>query len=170
MNRRGTRLGLISVLFAALAVVSALWGVYFDSIRGAVSAHVLEWFDFHGFVHQPGPASVPEMRNPSALLVTDPIVVRWLTVHAWWFAACAMLFSIWAEFRHEATLYMSAGFVLGAMALLFFSPATTVSAMVGGAVCVGWLRRRARRLTPPSSGQPSAAAHVERWASSALLP
>jgi hypothetical protein len=162
MNRRGTRLGLVSVLFAALAVASALWYVHFESICGAVSAHVLEWFDVHGFVRQSDSALVPEMRNPSTFLLTDPVVLRWINVHAWWFAACAMLFSIWAEFRREATLYLSAGYVLGAMALLFLSPAIAVSAMVGGVVCVGWLRRRAQRLTPPSSGQPSAAAHAER--------
>lgn len=143
VSRRGTDLGLLSFLFAVLAVVLAVSSVYFESIRGAVNGYVLNWFAAHGFVRTPDASSVLEMRNPSAFLFTDPIVIRWLTVHAWWFAACAMLLSIWAEANRETTTFLSAGFVIGAMALLFFSPVWSIGTMIAGWSCVAWLRSRA---------------------------
>ena len=162
MDRQGTRLGLASVVFAGLAIVLGVWGFYFESVRGEVSAHVLKWLDAYGLVQPLNPASVPEMRSPSAFLLTDPIVVRWLTVHTWWFSACAILFALWAEARREATSFLSAGFVLGSMALLFVSLASSVGAMFAGGLCVAWLRRRAGRLTCHCSGLPSAAAEFQR--------
>lgn len=144
MNRHGIRFGVISCLFAAAAIVLAVTEQHFNSIQGAVAGYVLQWFDQQGLVRPPNHASYPEWSNPGRLVLTDTFVAYWLAVHSCWFAACSVLFAMWAESRHEATLPLSAGFVLGAMALVFQSHMVSVATLLTGGACMLWLRRPAR--------------------------
>jgi hypothetical protein len=156
------------MLFGAMAIALAITGSYAESVRGAGSGEVLQWLDAHGFVRSPRPRAFQEVSRPSLLFVTDQMAIQWLVVHSWFLALCAIGFALWAEFESELTQFLSAGFVFGALALMFFNPLISLVLVALGAVAVGWHRRRMVPPVPNPSiertgpGKPGRAAHVER--------
>jgi hypothetical protein len=165
--REGRRIGAVSLAFGAVAIVLAVVGLYAKSVQNPGTGYVLTWLDAHGFVKPPDPHRLLEIRSPSPFLITDAFAVQWLLVHSWWFSACAVAFSLWAELKNELTNLSSAGFICGALAVMQFTAYGSLAVMVAGAAMVTVVRRRRRKEPNPSiertvAGKPAPAAHVER--------
>lgn len=136
------RYGPLSLAIGILALVFGLGGSHAERVRIPGSAHVLQWLDVYGLVAAPSPVRAAEWSNASLFVVTDGAAIQWVLLHAWWFAAVAMLLALWAESRRESTLPLSAGFICGALALSVSSfPAAMVSILLGS-VAIALLRRK----------------------------
>jgi hypothetical protein len=134
----------ISLFCGSLALVCSVGAWHATQVRMPGSAHILNWMDSHGLVHQPDPNRVSEIGNASIILITDGSAIQWLLLHSWWFAGVAMVLALWSDFRRESTLLSGSGFVCGALALLFTAPVAALAVSVAGMAALVWLRRWSR--------------------------
>jgi hypothetical protein len=138
------RYGRLSLLMGFLAVVCAVGAWHAQQVRMPGSGHVLNWFENHGLVSSPDPGRVVEIGSASVILLTDGFAIWWIQLHSWWFAGAALLLALWADFKGEDTLYPSAGFVCGGLALAMYSPSVAAAVAVAGTIWLSWQRGRRR--------------------------
>ena len=141
--QRTQRVDLVSLLSGVLAVPLAVLAIHLRSIRVLGSSRVLGWLDSLGFVNQPlsqapsiividlpsrgipGVApdqivsigGVPEMSDAGHFAINDENAILFLVALSAMLALVAMITAIWAEHRREPTLYLSVGYICGALAL-----------------------------------------------------
>jgi hypothetical protein len=142
--RSGFRHGSIALAFGVCAILFGIAASHAYSIRNPSSANILNWLNVHGFVKAPDVGRPTVFENPGPLLVTDGIAIDWLLVNSLGFAAFALLWALWAEFKREETLCLSAAFICGALALALYSLPLSLLAMAIGAACMTILRRASR--------------------------
>jgi hypothetical protein len=142
--RQGNRYGFIALAFGIGAILFGIAASHASSVRIPGSANILNWLNTHGFVKEPDAGRTAVLESPSVLLITDGIAIEWLLVNSLCFAVFALLWALWAEFKREETLCLSAGFVCGALALAIYSLPLSFATMVIGAVCMTLLRRESR--------------------------
>jgi sugar phosphate permease len=78
------------------------------------------------------------------LSLSDPLAVQWLTINSIGFAMGSMSLSIYADHQQEDTLYLSAGFILSAIAIKLLSFPASIIVMIVGAAAITLLRRMRR--------------------------
>lgn len=141
--RRPKRVDLVSLLSGVLAVPLAVLAIHLRSIRVPGSSRVLGWLDSLGFVKQPPPeapsiividppshgipgvahnrivsiSGVPEMSDAGHFAINDENAILCLVALSAVLALIAMVTAIWAEHRREPTLYLSVGYICGALAI-----------------------------------------------------
>ena len=141
--RRPKRIDFVSLLSGALAIPLAALAVHLRSIRVPDSARVLNWLDNLGFVKQPPPEApsiivfdlpsrgtpgvasdrivsvggVSEMSDAGHFAVNDENAIVFLFALCVVLALIAMVTAVWAEHRREPTLYLSVGYICGALAI-----------------------------------------------------
>jgi hypothetical protein len=142
--RSGHRFGLVSLWLSGVAVACVFAAVHGESFRYVGSGHLLNWLYRQGLVKGPRPTGVAELSSPGTLALTDELALKLLLLNGLFFAAYAVLFALWAEYKRENTQYLSAGFILGASAIMLTSPIASMAVMVGGAAVVLVLRRASR--------------------------
>jgi len=141
--RRPKRVDLVSLLSGVLAVPLAVFAIHLRSIWVPGSSKVLGWLDRLGFVKQPLPEApsiividlpshgipgvtpnritsiggVPEMTDAGHFAINDENAILFLVALSAALALIAMGTAIWAEHRREPTLYLSVGYICGALAI-----------------------------------------------------
>ncbi len=127
------RIGLIALVFGGSSIPVAMAALYAKSMYGNGSSAILDWLDARGLVTPtPNSNSVPSLSESSLFLITDERAISLLTILATFFATIAMINAIVAEYLREPTLYLSAGFICGALGLLLIMPLVGIGAMIGG--------------------------------------
>ncbi len=150
------RIGLIAFVFGASSIPAAMAALYAKSLYGNGSSAVLDWLDARGFVTPtPNSNSVPSLSESSLFLITDERAISLLTILAMFLAIIAMINAIAAEYLREPTLYLSAGFICGALGLMLIMPLVGIGAMIGGLTITmlvrygkGWEGRLTSRSRP----------------------
>lgn len=149
------KFGILSVCFGSAAVAASLAAQRLESLLAFQRGYVLHWLDKVGLVKAPSPGAVGEWSSPGIFSLSDPLAVQWLTTHAICFAIGSMSLSVYADHRHEDTLYLSIGFILGAIAIKILSFPGSIIAMIIGAVAITVRRRGHRRRCTSSMKPPS---------------
>lgn len=159
---RRKRFGLASLLVGSLAMPTAAAAAYFRSIQGVGSGLVLQWLEKMGFVSQPdapGPVvhvisffpdlekfglakptvivtGTPEMTEMSVLALNDERAVGFLFLLAVLLALVSIGTALWAEYRRETTVFLSAGYICGALSLVLVRPIVGLVSAIAGIVTV----------------------------------
>jgi hypothetical protein len=151
-----------------MAIAVAATAVYIQSIRKPGSGLVLEWLGKLGLVSQPtipapvisvidsvapelakiglarGPtvvvSGVPELTEASAFAVNDENALALLFLTAIFLAGVSIIASLCAEFRREPNIFLSAGYVCAALALVMVRPLAGLVAFIFGALAILVLR------------------------------
>jgi hypothetical protein len=130
-----------SIVFGSLSIVAGLLVRHAKAVWDPREGQFLTWMDSHGLVHA-STGLAPEFRPSGLITFTDESVLFMLVCFGIYLAVTSMLFALWAEHRGEENLYLSVGFILGALGLTTASFPIGVVAMVSGAWVVLVLRKR----------------------------
>ncbi|MES2944842.1 MAG: hypothetical protein V4772_18395 [Pseudomonadota bacterium] len=98
---------------------------------------VLSFFDYLGLVSHER-TYLAELKPGSAFAFNDASVILFLKWLAFDMVILATTLALYAEYSREPTLYLSAGFILGTLSLVFVYPLATVAVQVAwglGFVC-----------------------------------
>lgn len=140
---RSKRLALLSLVSGTLAIPFAVVGTYLQSIRGSGSGVLLIWLEKLGVVKEPtpvdpsitifhfpslgslgaarGPAvnvtGAPAMSEAGYFSINDENAIAFVVALGIVLGLVAMVTALWAEYRREPSLYLSAGYVCGALAI-----------------------------------------------------
>jgi len=141
--RRPKRLDLFSLVIGILAVALGSFAVHLRSIRVPGAGNVLNWLDRLGLVNHAAPRTpsviafdlpspgtpaieagrvvavtgVPELSDAGYLPINDDTALLGLFALVVILALAAMFTAVWAEFRHQPTLYLSVGYICGSLAI-----------------------------------------------------
>jgi hypothetical protein len=137
------RLSVASLLIGALSAGMAASVAYLRSVHVPGSGESLRWLTKMGLVKHSS-SSEPSITEASMFAVNDENALLLLTSLAIVLAVAAMALALVAEYRREPTLYLSAGYVCGALALLLFKPVVGFATMVGGIVAIMVIRHDRR--------------------------
>ena len=155
--RRPNRIDLVSLVSGVLAVPLARLAIHLQSIRVPGSSRILGWLNSLGFVKQPPPVApsiividlpsreipggapdrmvsiggVSEMSDAGHFAINDENAILFLLALGIVLALVAMVTAVWAEYRQEPPLYLSVGYICGALAIAQVSP---LAGMVNGIV------------------------------------
>lgn len=138
MTLRG-RLGVLSLAAGGLSIPVAALATYFRSVSGAGSSFILDWLMSKGATFS-NPGSLPTVSAPGFFSITDARAIALLTAVAIGLAVAAMVSALVAEHRRERTLYLSGGYICGALAITLFSPLFGMIAMIAGIAVVMVMR------------------------------
>lgn len=140
------RLSVASFLLGAMAAGMAATAAYLRSIPPSDAS--LTWLTKMGLVKHRSTGE-PSITEASIFAVNDENALLFLASLSLVLAALAMVLALVAEYRREPTLYLSAGYTCGALALLLFKPLIGFASVVAGIVAIMVLRhdRRTREDT-----------------------
>ena len=135
-------LGVASFFLGAASIVVVVVVAQLQLYMGAVTSVLLRTLDRIGLVKAPEPGTPIVFEAIRVFSLTDKSVLALLLWNgvAWAVGACAL--ALVAEAKHERTLYLSAGFVCGAMALHVVDARAGMVAAVIGSIALIVLRRR----------------------------
>jgi hypothetical protein len=142
-DRARRPLSLVSFLVGAVAAAMAATAAYLRSVHVPGSGASLNWLTKMGLVKQPS-AGEASLTEASIFAVNDENALVFLTSLALVLAATAMVIALIAELRREPTLYLSAGFICGAVAILLFKLLIGLATMMVGIVALLVLRHDRR--------------------------
>ncbi len=137
------RIDFLSFISGALAIPAAFVVTYLRSIHDSSSGLVLGWLETWGFVNEPAHvkpsvsvlqfpsldkfgvfhepvvivAGAPEMSDPGYFSINDENAIVFLIAASVLLGLVAMATALWAEYRRKPTLYLSMGYVCGALAI-----------------------------------------------------
>ena len=134
--------GFSAVLIGALSIVVIATAKRADDLRCSTTGAILRWADHLGLVKSVPSDAIMEAKTPSLLNFTDEtavLAVLWFGVYL---ATSAMILAVLAEMRRENSLFLSAGFICGAAALLLFNQGVGFSALVIGSFPVFFIRAK----------------------------
>jgi len=177
------RFGLLSLLVGAFAIPIAMIATYLQSVLGPGTGAVLQWLDRMGVVSQsdiPAPlvqalslfpdleklglvkpvvfvSGVPEMTEISAFSLNDGRAISMLLALSVVLALVSIGAVLLAEYRREPTLFPSAGYICGVLALALVWPlAGLVSAIAGIAALLVLRYQRESQGGDPVNSTPRA--------------
>jgi hypothetical protein len=104
----------------------------------------LNWLTKMGLVKQPSAGGEASITETSIFAINDENALVFLTSLAIVCAVAAMALALVAEYRREPTLYLSAGYTSGALALLIFKPVLGFACMVAGTFAILMVRHSRR--------------------------
>jgi len=168
------RLGLFSLFCGTLAIPTAIIAAYLQSIKIPGTGMVLDWLEKIGLVSTPEvPAPViyiiesiapdlakiglargqtiavsgaPEMREMSLFAINDENAILFLFFISVLLAALAISAALWAEYRREPTIFLSIGYICGALAVFLIRPLAGLVVCIFGMIAILVLRHQ--RETP----------------------
>ncbi|GHU04561.1 hypothetical protein FACS1894158_05130 [Betaproteobacteria bacterium] len=168
------RFGLFALFSGTLAIPTAVVATYLQSIRIPGSGMVLDWLGKIGLVSTPEAptpviyiiesvapdlakmglargqtvvvSGVPEMREMNPFAVNDENAILFLFFISMLLAALAITSALWAEYRRESGIFLSVGYICGALALFLIRPLFGLIACVFGIMAI--LLLRLQRETP----------------------
>jgi hypothetical protein len=137
------RLSLTSFLVGVFAVFLTATATYVRSMQIPGRSVSLDWLTKIGLVEQSrtGESSLTEA---SIFAINDENALVFLMSSAVLLAAVAMVIALIAEYRREPTLYLSAGYTCGVLALVLFKPLIGFVAIAVGFAAVAVLRQDRR--------------------------
>ena len=138
--RTSVLFGRVSLSLGCASIVFALVAQHLELLLPYRRGYLLSWLDAIGLVRAPRADGLAVWQAPGTFLLSDDIAVCWLFTNAFWLAICSTLFALWAERKQEDTLYLSAGFLCGILALMLLHYPSSILAMVAGASVVMLLR------------------------------
>jgi hypothetical protein len=131
MSIKRIRFGVTSLIVGSVSIVLASAGVYAHSLRLSHHGVLLQWLSDHGLV-QANPGAIPTASAPGVFSIGDEGATSILLGSAWLSAGVAMVIALMAEYRREPNLYLSGGFICGALAVMFMRPVAGFGAMIAG--------------------------------------
>lgn len=140
MKQRG-RIGLFSFVIGSISIPIAASAVYVRSIAGAGSSLLLDWLVSKGITFS-NPNAMPALSAPGLFTVTDTTAINFVTSFSIVLAIVAIAAALVAEYFREHTLYLSAGYICGAMAILLVRPVFGLAALIAGIALAMVLRHR----------------------------
>jgi hypothetical protein len=133
-------LGITSIGFGALSIVTVPVAQYWESLRGTASAYLLNTADRLGLIRQPHPFAEVELRPSGLLPMTDETALWAFLVYGVYLGLVSVVLSLWAEYRREDNLYLSAGFICGVGGVFLANKDAGLAVAMIGAVAVFLLR------------------------------
>ena len=121
----------------ACTATASHWHSFINVRRGAV----LDWLDALGLVRQAQPEAFNSISSPGFLSFHDEKALVLLYLIGIVMAVGAIVLALVAEWRKESSLYLGAGVVCGAGALLLWSPLAALLGLVVAGVSIVGLRR-----------------------------
>ena len=125
------RLGILALVVGGIAVPVAALAAYVRSMVGAGSSFIVDWLLSKGVTFS-NPANIYTVSAPSLFSVTDARAVTFVTGLAIVLGVVAMVVALLAEYRRERTLYLSAGYICGALAVFLITSLFGLVAMIAG--------------------------------------
>jgi hypothetical protein len=134
------RLGMTSIVLGVLSIAMVYAANHYESFRGTGSSYLLNAADRAGLVRT-SPVDAPvELKAPGLLAFTDETALQALLSLGVSLAAASICLALFAEYRHESNLYLSAGFICGSGGLFLMSPVIGLLSMAACAVVFLGLR------------------------------
>src|SRR5688500_14771379 len=121
----------ITAISWTVAVGMAASAVHLRSAHDPSIGASLMWLAKMGLVKEPV-ISEPYLAEASIFAVNDANALVFLTATAMVLAGVAMVLAFVAEYRREPTLYLSAGYTCGALALWLYKPHFGFVSVVAG--------------------------------------
>jgi hypothetical protein len=134
--------GHISLIFGTLGIIVVATSKHAQSIRNPQSAVFLEFLDRLGWVYKGPKALVAEVKPSPLLPFTDGSILSILIWFGVYLSTLAVLFGLWAEYRREDSLLLSAGLICGILGFYIFHNATGLGIILLCAGVVTWLRAK----------------------------
>ncbi len=139
--------GVSAIVIGTLSMIVVMAAKHYETFLGT-SAHgyLLNTLNRLGLVRA-APADTELEWSPSGPFfpLTDANVLRGLLIYGAYLALGSMLIAIWAEYRREENLYLSAGFICGAGGLSLASPILGSITIALGATALLILQTKRRR-------------------------
>jgi hypothetical protein len=136
-----TPLSFFSLGAGALSVVAVAVAMHAETFRGIGSAVLLNTLDSWGLVRSPKPGAFAEAKPIGVLSLNDESALSLLLWGGVVSAVLACVVALVAEARREHNLYLAAGFICGAMALVVFNVGAGLLALAVGGIAISVLRR-----------------------------
>ncbi len=127
-----------------VALVANLAATYAETFRGTGSSYLLRQLDKIGFVSHPSPSAGATKSVPSLFSLTDETALMGLLYYGTYLGAIAIGLAVWAESKKASTLYMAAGFIVGAAAMTCFNFSIGMLCAGVGAAALFWIRKTNR--------------------------
>lgn len=106
-----------------------------------MGGNILNMLDRMGLVRQERNYII-EMKPSGVFSLNDANAVMWMSWLACLLVSAAVAFAFFAEYKREATLYLSAGFVVSTTGLAMFSPLGMFWVQIVGVVVIAGTRKR----------------------------
>ena len=140
---RRVSLSIAGFLCGLLALAAFFILAYASRRAPHVNGVVLNLMSMAGLVVSE-PSYISELKPASIFSFNDANALLWLHVSAFGLSVIGAGLALWAEWRREASIYSSAGFVVATVGIWLLSPAAGVSTqLLGGALLLGIRRVRA---------------------------
>jgi hypothetical protein len=140
MTRSGCFFGGWATSFGVLGLIATIEAEYLRVAHDPRGGAILRFLDRLGLVKNE-PHSVAIITSSSVFSINDSTAILWLFAYGVYLAIIAFFFSLLAEYRHEETLYLSAGFILAVAAIAFVNIVASIMISVSGFVTVLSLRQ-----------------------------
>jgi hypothetical protein len=129
-----------SAIFGVLGIIIIAISENLQSILNPRSAVFLKFLDSLGWVYKGPKALVAEVKPSPLLPFTDGSILSMLVLFGGYLSALAILYGLWAEYRNEDSLLLSAGLICGIFGFCIIHSATGFGVMLLCSGLVTWLR------------------------------
>ena len=133
------RFGLTSLVLGGLAVPVAFSAEYARTSHIPGSGVILQWMASMDLVRQ-APNSIATLSETSIFAINDQNAISLLLATAIILSVSSMGCALFAEFRREPTLYLSGGYICGALAIFLIKPSAGFISFMAGIAAVLVLR------------------------------
>ena len=138
------RIGLISFFVGVLAICLATGFLQVRASHNPAGGVVLAWLTQIGVVQQ-SVSTTASLSEASVLSINDENALLWFLFSAVTFSVLAMAIAVVAEVRREHTLFLSCGFIFGALSLALIKPVAGLASLIGGFALVMAIRHQRKQ-------------------------
>jgi hypothetical protein len=138
---RFRRAGVASSLLGSAALALTATAKHWQSFIFVRQGLVLDWLDWLGLVRQPQPEAFNSVSPPGFLSLHDEKALAILSLSGVVVAVASIVLALVAEWRRESSLYLGAGVICSAGALLLWEPLVGLLGLVIAGVSILGLRR-----------------------------
>ncbi|MBI2307907.1 MAG: hypothetical protein HYU78_11460 [Rhodocyclales bacterium] len=141
---RTKRIGLISFFVGVLAICLATSAIHMKASHNPAGGVVLAWLAKIGVVQQTV-STTASLSEASVFSINDENALQWLLFSAVASSVLAMVVAVVAELRREHTLFLSCGFIFGALSIALIKPVAGLASLIGGFTFVMAIRRQRKQ-------------------------
>ena len=141
MRRRSVS-GVNSIVIGALGLVVVIAAKHGESLRGTASFYLLSFAARHGLLKDPPANGEDEARVPGLLSFTDETALQALLGYGVYLGVASILLAVFASFRREDNLYLSAGLICGWLPLFMVNHYFGMLALLVGTALIFIARKR----------------------------
>ncbi|SHN37788.1 hypothetical protein [Rhizobacter sp. OV335] len=146
MSRRNLH-GINSILIGVLALWLVAGIKRLQIYRDTHAGYLLEVLERVGWIADPSRGDA-QLKAWDPFSLNDGTAIVAASGFGIYLALAGIGSALWAQWRDEDNLYLSAGFMCGSCALVYANYAWGMAAMLAGAVAMLLLRSRKRKLSP----------------------